>query len=207
MQKAVDAETGICNVKHEFSQKLQGRFDKNRNEWEPEVVELSLLNGDELVGVASFDLTRFIGKGTQKEKITMHADGSKIVMKGNAGMHTDAYIIFSIYANIIKNGKKESPSKVSIIDDTNANNADTTNQSSYDPFSMMGWAFSGQQQNKSITADGPSDDQTEQVEELNQRLEAYKSLLESHDKQVQSLTAEVEALQGKLIETEQSMGS
>jgi len=50
----------------------------------------------------------------------------------------------------------------------------------------MNWAFSGQQ-NQDGVALGPGENSSNekmQLEELNQRVDAYKNLLESHDKQV-----------------------
>jgi len=44
------------------------------------------------------------------------AEYGKIVMEGNAEMHGDAYIIFRVFADTIKNEQKESLSKDSETD-------------------------------------------------------------------------------------------
>ena len=98
-----------------------------------------------------------------------------------------------------------SPTKESQADDTNA-------QKGYDPFSMMGWAFSGakaeepeeqeeeendleedEEEGEGINLDEvelsrkPEQYSREMYEELEHRVQAFQSLLQSHDQEVQTL--------------------
>ena len=87
-QKPVDTASGLCEIKQSFNQKISERFDKQRNAWDADLVELSLFEGEDLVGVCRFDVTRFIDKGARTEKICMVApedevDPAQLVMKGN----------------------------------------------------------------------------------------------------------------------------
>ena len=80
-------------------------------------MELSLYDGEELVGVCRFDITRYIDQGARTEKVCMvapgvQADDVTIVMKGNSEAHPDAYLIFRLFADTIKKVAEPSPTKI-----------------------------------------------------------------------------------------------
>ena len=80
-------------------------------------MELSLFSDEKLVGVCRFDITRYVDKGARTEKICMVApdvqpDDITIVMKGNSEVHSDAYLIFRIFADTIKTMAEPSPKKL-----------------------------------------------------------------------------------------------
>lgn len=69
--KPIDEETGLVDIKQSFNQKIKQRYDNEKDAWVPDLVELSLLSGDDLIGVCRFDIARYIDKGARSEKVAM----------------------------------------------------------------------------------------------------------------------------------------
>ena len=196
-QKPIDPETGVCDIKQSFNQKIQEYFDKQTESWKPDLVELSIYNGEELVGVCRFDITRYIDIGARNEKVCMVSpedqltnNDSKIVLKGNSEVHADAYLIFRIFADTI-NTVTEDPAPVT---KKRANTAAAQEKSPHKiekQNSLEAKAATPNTESPTLQKKKSEQYTSEMFEELNQRVEAYKNLLELHDQQVQSLTEQV----------------
>ena len=110
--KPVDEETGIVEIKQSFNQKIKESYDNQQEKWVPDLVELSLMSDDDLIGVCRFDITRYIDLGARTEKISMIGPEQEaqspdyLVMNGDSANHEDAFIIFRIFADTIAEEQK-----------------------------------------------------------------------------------------------------
>ena len=83
------------------------KYDNQTRKYRPDIADLSLYNGDEVVGVARFDITRYIDQGARTEKAQMIQPGEevpedKVVMKGNSIDQPEAYIIYRIFVDSLE---------------------------------------------------------------------------------------------------------
>ena len=79
--KPVEEATGIAEIKQSFNQKMIESFDNQAQVWAPDLVELSLYCGTNVVGVCRFDLTKYVDKGAKTEKVCMIEPGQEPLQK------------------------------------------------------------------------------------------------------------------------------